>query len=143
MRIFNKQRSHLMTIDAYIEKQPAERRQLLTAIHNSITGIDKTVTAAVGEMMCKQMILYHAGVFKYGLSSVKNYISLHAMPVYGSPGLHAKYKALLPKAKFQKGCINFTSEKEMPLAVVVQLITDCAKIDLAKIREAWLAARKK
>lgn len=132
-----------MTIETYISQQPPERQQLLFQIHQIIVDKDKTVTATVGEMMRNQMILYNAGTFKYGLSSVKKYISLHVLPIYGSPELHHKYMALLPKAKFQKGCINFTTETEMPLQVVTQLMTDCAKIDLAKIREAYLQERKK
>jgi len=57
------------------------------------------------------MIVYNApGIFKYGLSSVKNYMSLHVLPIYGSASLHSKYKALLLNANFQKGCINFKNE---------------------------------
>ena len=80
---------------------------------------------------------------KYGLSSVKAYISLHLLPIYGSPALHAKYKTLLPKASFQKGCINFQSAEEMPPGILKKLITECSQIDLVKIREEYLAAKKK
>jgi len=93
--------------------------------------------------MGKEMIIYKdRGMMKYALASVTNYMSLHVLPIYGSPVLHAKYKALLPQASFQKGCINFSTAAEMPLEVIKQLITDCAKIDLVKIREDQLAERK-
>ncbi len=133
-----------MTIDLYISGQPADRQELLKALHQVIVQNDKTVTASVGPMMSKEMILYHApGTFKYGLASVKNYMSLHVLPIYGSAPLYEKYKKLLPRAAFQKGCINFTSADEMPLDIVKALISDCAPIDLRKIREDYLKAKKK
>jgi len=131
-----------MTAKEFISKQPLERQGLLTGIHESIVESDKTVKVIVEPMMGKEMIVYKApGIFKYGLSSVKNYMSLHVMPIYGSPALHSKYKELLPAASFQKGCINFKNEKEMPLEIVKQLIEDCSKIDLLKIREEYMSRR--
>ena len=80
---------------------------------------------------------------KYALAGVKNYMSLHVMPIYGSKSLFSKYKSLLPKANFQKGCINFRSEEEMPLEIVRQLISDCSQIDLMKMREDYLQQKKR
>jgi hypothetical protein len=131
-------------IEAYINKQPLERQQLLSKIHQLIIELDSSVAAAVEPMMGKEMIVYKApGTFKYGLASVKNYMSLHVMPIYGSPALYKKYKDLLPESSFQKGCINFRNETEMPAAIVRQLITDCAKVDLQKIKEEYQKSRKK
>lgn len=133
-----------MTIAAFIASQLPERQQLLSKIHDIIIKEDNTVTASIAPMMGKEMIIYNApGTFKYGLSSVKNYMSLHVLPMYGHPPLYEKYKALLNKAAFQKGCINFKHEEEMPLKIVQQLIKDCAKIDLRKIREEYLRSKKK
>ena len=132
-----------MTTDAFIASQLKDRQDLLTNVHGVIVSGDTTVTATVGTMMGKQMILYTAdGVFKYGLAPVKNYISLHVMPIYGSPALYAKFKALLPAASFQKGCINFTNEEAMPLPVVRQLIAACSKIDLKAMKEMYLQSKK-
>jgi hypothetical protein len=133
-----------MTIDVHIAGQQADRQELLKALHEVITKNDKTVTASVGTMMGKEMILYHApGTFKYGLASVKSHLSLHVLPIYGSAPLHEKYEKLLPLAAFQKGCINFKNADEMPLDIATALISDCAIIDLRKVREAYLAAKKK
>ena len=133
-----------MSIEAYISAQPPERQPLLKALHQAVIDNDKTVNATVGLMMGKEMILYNApGTFKYGLASVKQYMSLHVLPIYGSPVLYEKYKALMPRAAFQKGCINFKSEDEMPLDIATALIRDCSPIDLAKIREEYLKSRKK
>src|SRR3954471_382308 len=106
-----------MSLEEFFEQLPLERRQVMEPLHELILKKDKTVVAVVGAMMGKGMIIYSAsGQFKYGLASVKNYFSLHLMPIYGVPALHAKYKALLPDAAFQKGCINFKNADQMPLA---------------------------
>ncbi|GAB2810975.1 DUF1801 domain-containing protein [Ferruginibacter profundus] len=133
-----------MTIPAFIATQPAERQELLTRLHEIIIQKDKTVTPVIAPMMGKEMIIYNApGTFKYGLASVKNYMSLHVLPMYGSPVIYEKYKALLKDASFQKGCINFNTAAEIPLKIVKELIADCAKIDLRALREEQLKARAK
>ena len=133
-----------MTIAEFIEIQPEERQKLLSDIHETILLNDKTVTAEVAPMMGKDMIIYNApGSFKYGLSSVKNYMSLHVLPMYGSSVLYEKYKALLNNASFQKGCINFKNNEEMPLKEVKELIAECSQIDLRALREEYLKNKKK
>lgn len=132
-----------MTIEQYITQQEFERQNILSKIHFAILDADKSVSPLIGIMMGKEMIIYNApGTFKYGLSSVKKYISLHILPIYCVPALHSKYKELLPKASFQKGCINFTCEEEVPLEILKSLLIDCSKIDLLKIREEYLKIKK-
>ena len=133
-----------MDIKDYISKQPPDRQNILTSIHKTIVETDKSVKAEVETMMGKEMIVYKGkGLMKYGLASVKNYMSLHVMPIYGSSTLYSKYKTLLNKANFQKGCINFENEDKMPLDIVQQLIVDCSTIDLIKIKEDYLKQKIK
>jgi hypothetical protein len=133
-----------MSISEFISSQPEDRQALLSQLHEIIIQKDKTVTAVIAPMMGKEMIIYNApGTFKYGLASVKKYMSLHVLPMYGSPIIYEKYKALLKDAGFQKGCINFKNKDEMPLKIVKELITDCSKIDLRAIREEYLASKAK
>ncbi len=132
-----------MTISEFISKQLPERQKILNDIHEIIIQTDRGIEAKVEPMMGKEMIVYIApGTFKYGLSSVKNYMSLHLMPIYVSATLYSKYKDLLKAANFQKGCINFNSEEEIPLNILKQLIQDCAKIDLLKIKEDYIKSKK-
>jgi hypothetical protein len=127
----------------FIANQSADRQVLLSNIHSIIVEEDKTVVPVVEPMMGKEMIVYKGkGMMKYALSSVKNYMSLHVLPIYGSPVLFDKYKGLLPNANFQKGCINFSTAGEMPLEIVKQLFADCSSIDLVKIREDYLRDKK-
>lgn len=132
-----------MEIEVYIASQALERQNILTNIHRIILANDPTIEAAIEPMMAKQMILYKAnGFMKYGLASVKNYMSLHVMPIYGNKNLYEKYRVLLPEPRFQKGCINFVDETQMPLAIIQELIQDCSGIDLAKMKEDYLMSRK-
>jgi hypothetical protein len=132
-----------MDIKDYISKQPLVRQNILTRIHKTIVETDKSVKAEVETMMGKEMIVYKGkGLMKYGLASVKNYMSLHLMPIYGSNTLYSKYKTRLNKANFQKGCINFDNEDKMPLDIVQQLIKDCSAIDLVKIKEDYSKQKK-
>lgn len=131
-------------IKNYILSQPAERQSILFDIHAIILDQDRSVTSEIEPMMGKEMIIYKCnGLMKYGLAGVKNYMSLHVLPMYGSTLLYEKYKLLLSKANFQKGCINFDTSEKMPLDIIRQLISDCSKVDLKKIREDQLNQRKK
>ena len=133
-----------MTISKFISAQPEERQELLSQLHEIIIQKDKTVTPVIAPMMGKEMIIYNVpGSFKYGLSSVKNYMSLHVFPMYASTIIYEKYKALLKNANFQKGCINFKNKDEMPLKIVKDLIVDCSKLDLRAIRENYLKSKSK
>ena len=133
-----------MSILEFISSQPEDRQELLSQLHEIIIQKDKTVTPVIAPMMGKEMIIYNApGTFKYGLSSVKKYMSLHVLPMYGLTFIYEKYKALLKDASFQKGCINFKNKDEMPLKIVKDLITECSKIDLVAIRENYLKSKSK
>jgi hypothetical protein len=126
-----------MTPQEYIVSQSQERQDILAKLHSLITTTDSAVTPEVGSMMSKEMIQYkQCGYFKYGLVSVKQYISLHIMPIYMDKALHAKYEALLPNVEFQKGCINVKNTADISLPMLRQLYTDCAKIDIGAVLEA-------
>lgn len=133
-----------MTISEFISIQPEDRQKLLSELHEIIIKNDTTVTPVIAPMMGKDMIIYNApGTFKYGLASVKKYMSLHVLPMYGSTVIYDKYKILLKDASFQKGCINFKNKEEMPISIVKKLIVDCSKIDLLALREKYLASKSK
>lgn len=96
-----------MTVAELISNSIAERQATLTALHEAILTNDPSVLPVIKLMMGKEMILYEERCYlKYGLASTRNYMSLHYMPIYMNPALHANYAELLPAAKFQTGCIN-------------------------------------
>lgn len=125
-----------MTVTEYISSAPAERQAILTTLHEVILANDPTVVPVIKPMMGKEMILYEERSYmKYGLASTKNHMSLHCLPIYMNPSLHAKYAALLPAAKLQKGCINFTDEEALPPKILTALIADCSVISIATMLE--------
>jgi hypothetical protein len=122
----------------YLTELDSSRSFIIKKLHQIILASDKNIDAEVGMMMGKQMIIYkEEGIFKYALSSSKDYLSLHLMTIYASSPLHTKYQKLLPRAKFQKGCINFKSDLDMPSNVVIELILDSAKINIKKLFEKF------
>ncbi len=129
-----------MTTPEFLASLQADRQELLNTLHETIIANDQNVTFAIKPMMGKEMIMYEEGNYmKYALASVKSHMSLHCLPMYMNAQLHAKYTPLLPAAKFQKGCINFTDAAAMPVAIVSALIADCSPINIP----AMLEKRKK
>jgi hypothetical protein len=129
-----------MTTPEFIASLPVDRQELMNTLHETIIANDPNVTFAIKPMMGKEMIMYEEGNYmKYALASAKSHMSLHCLPMYMNAPLHAKYTPLLPAAKFQKGCINFTDAAAMPVAVVSALIADCSPINIP----AMLENRKK
>lgn len=125
-----------MTAAEYISTQEPERQAQMTALHEAIIANDKSVEPVVEPMMGKDMILYKERCYmKYGLAGVKKHMSLHCLPMYMSPDLYARFTGLLPQAKFQKGCINFTGTDDFPVTTAATIIADCAGINIADVLE--------
>jgi hypothetical protein len=125
-----------MTIPEFLAGLPADRQQLLNSLHETIIANDPNVSFSIKPMMGKEMMMYEQGRYmKYALASAKGHLSLHCLPMYMNVQLHAKYAALLPAAKFQKGCINFTDAGAMPVTVVAALIADCSTVNVPEMLE--------
>ncbi len=140
-RVYSFKRS-TMTVSEYISELDSSRKEIISSIHKIMLENNKRVKPEVAGMMGKEMIQYKInGGFMYALSSVKTHMSLHALPLYGSPELRAKYAKLLNKAKFGKGCINFTKAEHMPLKAVKDLVKDCIKAE-EKIIEMYAKKKK-
>ena len=126
-----------MTIPEYLTSVTAERQDILLKVHELIIANDPSVAPVVKPLMGKDSILYEDhGYMKYGLADTKKHISLHCLPMYMVPTLHAKFQALLPAAQFQKGCINFSSAGEMPLDALTAVIADCAAVNIVTVLES-------
>jgi hypothetical protein len=117
-----------MTPEQYMDTIPAERKEIFARLREIILQNDKKVTEVVQNTMGKPMLVYNCNdsVFKYALASPKGHISFHSMVMYGNPKIKEKYMPILPKGKFQKGCINFPNLKDFPFDVVEDLIRDSA-----------------
>ena len=147
-----------MTPKQYLDTLPEDRKEVISKLREYILKSDPLVKEVVGGMMGREMLIYMQGdLMKYALSSVKQHMSFHSMVMYGSStrfggsGLRETYEKLMPKAKFQKGCINFKNAMQMPFDIAEKFVKEMAKVEYppAEYRErmeksaAKLKAKKK
>ena len=125
-----------MTPKQYLDSLPEDRKEVISKLRALILKSDPLVKEVVGGMMGREMLMYMQGDFmKYALSSVKQHMSFHSMVMYGSSvkfggsELREKFEKLLPKAKFQKGCINFKNAVQLPLDIAEKFVKEMAKAE--------------
>lgn len=143
-----------MTPKQFLDSLEPERKEILFALRELILKHDKNITETVAEMMGKEMLMYNTkedGIMKYALASAKSHMSFHSLVMYassarfGGSGLRETYEKLLPKAKFQQGCINFKSADQFPLDVAKDFIIDMASVVYPppEFRDRMVANEKK
>ena len=125
-----------MTPKQYIDTLPDDRKEVISKLRELILKSDPLVKEVVAGMMGREMLMYMQGDFmKYALSSVKSHMSFHSMVMYGSSvrfgggGMREKFEKLLPKAKFQQGCVNFKSAVQFPLDIAEKFIKEMANAE--------------
>lgn len=129
-----------MEIEQYIITLSQTEQQAISQFRKVILENDKAVSESFGKFMSNpNAISYNEqGVFKYGLTVAKNYISFHSLVMYSKPQLMDELKSKLPKAKFQKGCINFKSLDEFPESILVDHMQISSKIDFSPVINRYL-----
>ncbi|MND78039.1 hypothetical protein D3C87_622520 [compost metagenome] len=129
-----------MEIEQYISTLSQTEQQAINQFRKVILENDKAVSESFGKFMSNpNAISYNEqGVFKYGLTVAKNYISFHSLVMYSNPQLMDELKLKLPKAKFQKGCINFKSLDEFPESILVDHMQISSKIDFSPVINRYL-----
>jgi hypothetical protein len=143
-----------MTPKEFLDSLEPERKEILSPLRELILKHDKGVVEVVSGMMGKPSLVYVTKgdrLMKYSLSSAKNHLSFASMVMYGSStrfggtGLRETYEKLMPKAKFQKGCINFKSAEQFPLDVARKFIIDMAAVEYPppEYKDRMIANEKK
>jgi len=109
--------------------------------------VKKRLPKGYDECVSGKMIVYQVPVdgklFWYAaIASMKGYISLHLMPVYGSPALTARlkdgFKAAGKKLDMGKACIRFKKADDLALDVigdVVAAVPTARWIEIARSRQ--------
>lgn len=117
----------------YLDTLTETERKVLEQFGKVILQHDKSVLESVGRIMGPNPTLNYneQDVFKYGLAVTKSHISFHSLVMYSNPALMDDLKAKLDKVKFQKGCINFKSLDDFPLAVFKEHMKASAKVDFS------------
>lgn len=115
--------------------KPPSGLKLAEALARTIAANDATVTRNDGVMGGEKGVVFHrtAGgksVFAYAVTAGKSRVTLHAMPMYSEPKVHAAFKARVAGGDFGKGCILFKPDATVDLNVIAELIRACAKVSL-------------
>ena len=143
-----------MTPQQFLDSLEPERKEVLSSLRELLLKHDKDIKESVGHMMESQMLMYctkEDSIMKYALASAKSHMSFHSVVMYasstrfGGTGLREKYEKLMPKAKFQKGCINFKSAEQFPLDVAKNFIIDMASVEYPppEYKDRMIANEKK
>lgn len=125
-----------MTPKQFIDSLPEDRKEVISKLRELILKSDPLVKEVVAGMMGRDSLIFLQGdMMKYALSSVKEHMSFHSMVMYGSSirfgtgDLRERFEKLLPKAKFQKGCVNFKNAMQLPLDVAEKFIAEMARAE--------------
>ncbi len=104
-----------MTLDAYLQSIPHERRQRFDTLMQMITDVYPQATVD----MQYRMPTFHNGDKGWcALANQKRYISLYTC---GQKNI-ADFKTRHPQIQCGKGCINLTDTTELPIADLKQVI---------------------
>lgn len=145
------------TVEEYLKSLPADRRSAINTVRQTILShLPEGYVECIQYGMIGYVVphsLYPAGYhcdprqpLPYAaLASKKNYMSLHAMAVYGNPEIEQwfrkKYQATGKKLDMGKACIRFKKLEDLPLDVIGQLIARVpAKAYITRI-EKFLQSR--
>jgi len=108
-----------------------DQKKRLKEFHDTIMEEDGNVQPEIGVLMGKEALIYKQnGEFKYALAGLKNYFTLHVMPMYANPEIRDTYRTALRNVKFQKGCVNFKDFKDFPREILRELIKDSRDLEL-------------
>jgi hypothetical protein len=133
-----------LSYERYLASLPAERREAVDRVWQVVRA---SVPAGYTEKITAKYLIFMAGDEWYlALANQKNYISLHLIPVYVFPELKARLDNSGKKLKMGKGCINFKSADELPLATIAEIVgaydMEAYKTHCREVRDAARAERK-
>lgn len=123
------------TVAAWLAGLPPERRKALTSVRSVIR---KHLPKGYVESLRGGVIVYEVPLAKFpdtrnglpfwyaALAAPKSYLTLHLMPVYGSPELLARLKrgfaAAGKKLDIGKACIHFQNADDLALETIGEII---------------------
>ena len=128
----------------YLGSLEANEKEVLEQFSKVILQQDKSVVETVGRIMgpAPTLNFNEQDVFKYGLAVTSKHISFHSLVMYSNPALMEELKTKLTKVKFQKGCINFKSLEDFPLAVFKEHMKASAKVDFSPMIQHYKSKKK-
>lgn len=124
-----------MTIDEYLQSLPAQRRDIIEALHQFISETAPNLKAK----MWGKFIGYGHYHYRYesgregewfliGLANNKSYLSLYICAANDDGYLAERNKDRLGNIKVGKSCIKFRKLEDLNLDVVAELICQAEKL---------------
>jgi uncharacterized protein YdhG (YjbR/CyaY superfamily) len=131
-------KSSAPTVEAYLQKLPADRRAAINAVRKAIlANLPKGYAECISYGMIGYVVphsIYPAGYHCNPklplpfaiLGSQKNHMALHLMPVYGNAAmekwLRDAWAATGKKLDLGKACVRFKKIDEVPLEVIGRFV---------------------
>ena len=141
-------RTSAASVPAFLAEQPPDRRKEIARVRAMIR---KNLPSGFEETLSKGMIVYQVPMSRYSdtynghplwyvaIAPQKNYLSLHFMPVYGSPVQEKKlrdgFAAAGKRLDMGKACIRFQSAGDLALDTIGEIIAGISVDD-------WIARAK-
>ena len=126
----------LQPIDAWLSTLPPARAEALRTVRGAIR---KALPQGYEEVLQKNMVVYQVPLANYSdtyngqplwlaaLAAPKSYLTLHLMPVYGSPDLRRRladgFTAAGKKLDIGKGCIRFRQADDLALDTIRAIVS--------------------
>lgn len=131
--------------EAFLASLPDDKRKVLEALREQILSREPHLTQEVkGNRDEPTMIIFKDGdEHRYAISAQKSRMSIHAIPMYGHPPIKEAFEGQWPKAKFQKGCVNFSKPEHIDLHWSAQFFDACGKISTAQLKAIREAHKSK
>jgi len=139
------------TVEEYLETLPGDRREAISAVREVILA---NLPEGYEESMNWGMISYEIPLSRYpktynkrplamaALASLKNYMTLYLMTVYGDKDteawFHERYRASGKKLDMGKSCVHFRKLADLPLDLVGETIR---RVSVDKYIERYERAR--
>ena len=149
-------KSKAATVEEYLDELSEERREAVSAVRNAVLS---NLPDGYEETMDFGMIAYVVPLARYpktynghpltyaGISSEKNYISVHLMNIYAEPESQRwfvdSYKATGKKPDMGKSCVRFRKLDDLPLDLIGQAVARTSMEEWIGIYEAARPAKRR
>ena len=140
------------TVEEYLQTLPADRREAISAVRAVIL---ENLPEGYVESMNWGMISYEIPLSRYpktynklplamaALASLKNYMTLYLMTVYGDKNMEAwfyeRYRASGKRLDMGKSCVHFRKLADLPLDLVGETI---GRVSVDKYIERYERSRR-
>lgn len=122
-------------VGGFLRSLPPERAAQLTKVRDVVL---KHLPAGYEEVVLKGMIVFQVPAARYSstyngrplwlaaLAAPKSYLTLHLLPIYGSPELLKRledgFRAARKPLRMGKGCINFERADDLALDTIGEIV---------------------